>query len=162
MAFVLYVCMLHPIEEDLYAWMLVFSSQKKNLAWSPFDWIHREFYKNLQSAYQDDWCCPLEQNGYYSWTIGQLLTWVNAEHRGFMSQKPETQCRKEHYTALHHAFSCENVSAEFLKLGIHFHLFYYRIQKSLIVENLSTQSQRLEITGSSFPQGKLISLSNSS
>lgn len=45
---------------------------------------------------------------------------MSAEHRGFMSQKPEKQRRKGYYTI---PPSCETVIAEFLKPGIHFHLF---------------------------------------
>lgn len=71
---------------------------------------YTELFRNLYSAYQHDWCCPLEKNGYNSWITGQLLTWVSAEHRGFMSQKPETQCGNEHCTVPHQAsplWNCE-------------------------------------------------------
>lgn len=107
-----FICACHILQKRIFMSECCFfpPRKKKNPAWHPFNWIHREFLRNLHSAYQDDWCCSLEQNGYNPWTTGQLLTWVSAEHRGFMPQKPETQCGKEHCTVLQCAsllWNCE-------------------------------------------------------
>lgn len=88
----------------------VFFLPEEHPAWHPLNWVHRKFLRNLHSANQDNWCCPLEQNGHNSWKTGQVLTWESAEHGEFKSQKPEAQGRKNCSSVPHCAsllWNCE-------------------------------------------------------